>query len=47
MESNRKVKLDGPFRPKHLAKGLKQLSEEGAVQHLKDEYNVTTLLKQV
>ena len=31
-EHFRKVKLDDPFRSKHLAKGLKQLSEEGAVQ---------------
>ena len=31
-EHFRKVHLDDPFRSKHLAKGLKQLSEEGAVQ---------------
>lgn len=31
-ERFRKVHLDDPFRAKHLAKGLKQLSEEGAIQ---------------
>ena len=31
-EQFRKVHLDDPFRAKHLAKGLKQLSEEGAIQ---------------
>ncbi len=31
-EHFRKVVLDDPFRAKHLGKGLKQLSEEGAVQ---------------
>jgi peptide chain release factor 3 len=31
-EHFRKVHLDDPFRAKHLGKGLKQLSQEGAVQ---------------
>jgi len=31
-EHFRKVRLDDPFRSKHLGKGLKQLSEEGAIQ---------------
>lgn len=31
-EHFRKVHLDDPFRAKHLAKGLTQLSEEGAIQ---------------
>jgi peptide chain release factor 3 len=31
-EHFRKVRLDDPFRAKHLGKGLKQLSEEGAIQ---------------
>jgi len=31
-EHFRKVRLDDPFRAKHLKKGLKQLSEEGAIQ---------------
>ena len=31
-EHFRKVHLDDPFRSKHLGKGLKQLSEEGAIQ---------------
>jgi peptide chain release factor 3 len=31
-EHFRRVQLDDPFRRKHLAKGLRQLSEEGAVQ---------------
>ncbi|WP_051141255.1 peptide chain release factor 3 [Salisaeta longa] len=31
-EHFRKVHLDDPFRAKHLGKGLKQLSEEGAIQ---------------
>ena len=31
-EHFRKVHLDDPFRAKHLSKGLKQLSEEGAIQ---------------
>ncbi len=31
-EHFRKVHLDNPFRAKHLAKGLQQLSEEGAIQ---------------
>jgi len=31
-EHFRKVRLDDPFRAKHLGKGLTQLSEEGAIQ---------------
>jgi peptide chain release factor 3 len=31
-EHFRKVRLDDPFRSKHLGKGLTQLSEEGAIQ---------------
>jgi peptide chain release factor 3 len=31
-EHFRKVRLDDPFRAKHLGKGLQQLSEEGAIQ---------------
>ena len=31
-EHFRKVRLDDPFRAKHLKKGLQQLSEEGAIQ---------------
>jgi peptide chain release factor 3 len=31
-EHFKKVRLDDPFKSKHLKKGLKQLSEEGAVQ---------------
>ncbi len=31
-ERFRKVQLNDPFRAKHLAKGLQQLSEEGAIQ---------------
>ena len=31
-EHFRKVHLDDPFRAKHLDKGLRQLSEEGAIQ---------------
>ena len=31
-EHFRKVRLDDPFRSKHLGKGLQQLSEEGAIQ---------------
>ena len=31
-EHFRKVRLDDPFRAKHLGKGLKQLSEEGTIQ---------------
>ncbi len=34
-EHFRKVHLDDPFRAKHLAKGLQQLSEEGAIQVFK------------
>ena len=43
-EHFRKVHIDDPFRAKHLGKGLKQLSEEGAIQVFRPMHGGSTYI---